>query len=272
MAVLVFAMLTRNPICIGISFAAGSAYAVYLGGWRKYLKMLRYIAVMFVIIALINPIFNHNGVTILFYMGDDPVTLEASLFGLSSGGMLACIFVWFACYNAIMTNEKFLHLFGKALPTIGLMLTMIMRLVSVTRYKIRRIRNAQTAMGLSARTGTWRQRVAHGVRISSILMSWTMEDSIETAEAMNARGYGSAKRTSFTEYRWQTHDIAAGLVIAALVGVCVYMMIVPFAVFLYYPTVSGELFSAAAVIGYAVYELLLCFPLLLELKETIRWK
>jgi len=272
MSALILTMLTLNPVCIAISFLAGSGYAIYLRGMRKYLKTLRFVAIIFLIIAIVNPLFNHNGITILFYMGDNPITLEALLFGLASGGMLASVMVWFTCYNVIMTNEKFLHLFGRALPTAALMLSMIMRLLPVTRYKISRIRAAQAAMGLNAKSGTLRQRMAHGVRISSILMSWTMEDSIETADTMNARGYGSAKRTSFSAFSWSAHDITAFAAIAALVGGTATLMILTLSQFVYYPMIGGELGSPLGIAGYAAYALLLCFPLLLELWETLRWR
>ena len=44
-------MLTLNPVCIAISFLAGSGYSVYLNGWRKYLKTLRFVAVIVAIIS-----------------------------------------------------------------------------------------------------------------------------------------------------------------------------------------------------------------------------
>jgi energy-coupling factor transport system permease protein len=270
MAALIFSMITLNPVCIVISFLAASGYSIYLNGAKSYLKTLRFVAVMFVIISIINPLFNHNGVTILFYMTGNPITLEACLFGMASGGMLACIFIWFTCYNKLMTNEKFLHLFGKAMPTIALMLSMILRLVPTTRYKIRCITNAGKAMGIKAETR--RKRIAHGVRASSILLSWTMEDSIETAESMNARGYGVAKRTSFTAFKHSPHDIITGAIITALVGAAIYMMIVPFNAYVYYPTAGGELITPIGIVGYVLYALLLCFPLLLEFRETIKWR
>ncbi len=270
MAALIFSMITLNPVCIVISFLVASGYSIYLNGAKTYLKTLRFVAIMFVIISIMNPLFNHNGVTILFYMFDNPITLEACLFGMASGGMLACIFIWFTCYNKLMTNEKFLHLFGKVLPTIALMLSMILRLVPVTRYKIRCIQNASKAMGIKAETK--RKRIAHGVRTSSILLSWTMEDSIETAESMNARGYGAAKRTSFTAFKWTVHDIVALIIIAVLVGISGYMMIVPNSAFVYYPTAGGELLAPIGIVGYVLYAVLLSFPLLLELRETIRWR
>lgn len=270
MAAIILSMVTQNPVCIAISFFAASGYSIYLNGIKKYLKTLRFIAVLFVVISIMNPIFNQNGVTILFYLFSNPVTKEACLYGLASSGMLSCIFVWFTCYNSLLPNEKFLYLFGRILPTLALMLSMILRLVPVTRYKIRCINNASRALGV--KTQSKKQRIAHGVRSSSILMSWMMEDSIETTESMNSRGYGCTKRTSFTEYKWTAHDITAFIIMAVLCGAAVYMMIAQFSKFTYYPIMGGELFSPIGILGYLLYAVLLCFPLILELRETIRWK
>jgi len=270
MTALIFTMITQNPVCIAVSFLAASGYSIYLNGTKRYLKTLRFVAVLIIVICIMNPLFNHNGTTILFYLFGNPITLETCLFGISSAGMLSSILVWFTCYNAIMPNEKFLFLFGRVMPTIALMLSMILRLVPVTRYKIRCINNASRALGIKAKSK--RQRIAHGVRSSSILLSWMMEDSIETAESMNARGYGSAKRTSFIEYKWTAHDIISLIVIALLCAATVYMMIAQFSQFKYYPKINGDLFSPVSILGYAVYAALLCFPLILELREKIRWR
>ncbi len=62
------------------------------------------------------------------------------------------------------------------------------------------------------------------------------------------------------------------MIIAALVGGAVYMMIVPFNAFVYYPTAGGELIAPIGIIGYVLYAILLCIPLLLEFRETIRWR
>lgn len=271
-AVLVFTMLTLHPVGIVLSFVLGSAYSIYLNGWAVYKRTLRYSLVLWAVIAVVNPLFNHNGITVLFYLFDNPVTVEVCLYGLASGGMLASVLVWFSCYNTLISNEKFLHMFGKALPTVGLMMSMIMRLIPVTRYKLSSVANAQKAMGLGTHSGTKRQRIARGVRISSILMSWTMEDCIETADSMNARGYGSARRTSFTMFKWHTYDIVSMTVITALIGAGGYFVFGHLSKFAYYPILEGSLMDVQSIIGYVVIALLMAYPLLLELRETVRWK
>mgnify|MGYP000196489812 CR=1 FL=1 len=65
-------------------------------------------------LAVMNPIFIHSGETILFFMNDNPVTLEALIYGTVSAGMLVGVLLWCKCYTTILTTDKFLYLFGKS--------------------------------------------------------------------------------------------------------------------------------------------------------------
>jgi energy-coupling factor transport system permease protein len=126
-------------------------------------------------------------------------------------------------------------------------------------------------MGLGMDTGTKKEKIQRGVRISSILMGWVMEDALETADSMKARGYGTGKRTFFNNYKWQTHDIISLLIILLMI-VCNVIAIVLAPTFEFYPTFSGGLTSTYQIIGYLLFIILACYPLMLELKETIIWK
>ena len=52
----------------------------------------------------------------------------------------------------------------------------------------------------------------------SVLVSWSLEDSLETSMIMETRGYGVQRRTSFHLYRWRTRDVVwlAGLLFLAM--------------------------------------------------------
>ena len=65
-------------------------------------------------IAVVNPLLNHRGVTRLFKLGNQWITLEAFGYGLTSGLSMAAIILWFACYQKV-TNDKFFIFLGKLL-------------------------------------------------------------------------------------------------------------------------------------------------------------
>jgi energy-coupling factor transport system permease protein len=43
--------------------------------------------------------------------------------------MLAAVISWFSCYNAVMTSDKFVYLFGRVIPALSLILSMTLRFV-----------------------------------------------------------------------------------------------------------------------------------------------
>lgn len=272
LSALVFTMLTLNPVYVIISFYMASLYAIYLVGMKKYLSTLKFGLVLFIVVAIANPIFNNMGMTVLFYSPwDNPITLEAFVYGLCSGGMLMSIFIWFNCYNALIDNDKFMYLFGRMLPTIALMLSMIMKWIPITRNKITTINNAQKSMGLGVNMGTTKQKISRGIRVASILMSWSMEDSIETADSMKARGYGSAKRTSYSTYHWGRHDMISMIIVGILVIINGAIIFGRASTFEFYPTFTKNIFTTSYLLSYGGYILLLAYPLLLETKEEIQW-
>jgi energy-coupling factor transport system permease protein len=271
LTVLVCVMLTLNPVYVALSFYLGSLYLVYLTDLRRYGTSLRFTLVMFVIVALANPLFNHRGMTVLFYLFDNPVTFEALLYGLCSAGMLMSVLIWFGCYNALITNEKFLFLFARFLPGIALMISMVIKLVPVTKRKIEQIRIAQQAMGLGTGMGNRKQRISRGIRVTSILMSWSMEDSLETADSMKARGYGCGKRTSFSVYKFCAHDWVAIVLIGISAVLNLGFIVLNLAQLEFYPRLSGDILSGVSVCGYFAYALLLAYPMLLELWEELKW-
>ena len=59
-------------------------------------------ALLFVAMAAINPIFRQNGVTVLFVVGNNLITLEAILYGLvASAVTLSAIRYGIACFRIL---------------------------------------------------------------------------------------------------------------------------------------------------------------------------
>lgn len=105
-------MFVVHPVILAISFICAVAYSVVLKGWKKTVKFnLLFSLPMMIIVALINPMFNHYGVTIIGYLHNgNPFTLESCVYGLVMAVMLVCTLVWFSCYTVVMTSDKFIYL------------------------------------------------------------------------------------------------------------------------------------------------------------------
>ena len=104
--------------------------------------------------ALLNPMFNHYGVTPLLYIESSGnwVTLEAMVYGIVLGCVLFIMILWFSCYNQIMTSDKFIYLFGRIIPAMSLMLSMALRFVPHFMAQLKVIRNGQKCVGMDVRS------------------------------------------------------------------------------------------------------------------------
>ncbi|MGN1230932.1 MAG: energy-coupling factor transporter transmembrane component T, partial [Anaerotignum sp.] len=125
-------MVFMHPVSLCISLAGALRYSIYLNGWRR--GSLLYLPMIVLATAILNPAFNHEGVTILTYLpSGNPLTLESIAYGIAAGGMLAAVILWFSCYTEVMTSDKFIYLFGRIIPALSLLLSMTLRFVP--KYK-----------------------------------------------------------------------------------------------------------------------------------------
>ncbi len=157
--------------------------------------------------ALVNPLFNPRGVTVLTYLpGGNPLTLESIVYGLAAAGMLAAVVFWFRCYNAVMTSDKFIYLFGRIIPSLSLILSMTLRFVPRFRAQLRTVTEAQRCIGRDVSEGPVVRRCKNAGAILSIMLTWSLENAVETADSMKSRGYGLLGRTAFSLYTLDDRD------------------------------------------------------------------
>ena len=108
-----FSCVFFHPVCLCISLVSGFAYSVMLKGKRTIKTNLIYMLPMIVTMALINPAFNHEGMTIIEYLpSGNPLTLESVIYGICAAVMIVSVICHFSCYNEVMTSDKFIYLFG----------------------------------------------------------------------------------------------------------------------------------------------------------------
>ncbi len=271
--VIFFTMCFIHPVCLLISLTASFSYSVYLNG-RKSLRFNLMIALpMMILAALMNPVFNHAGATILTYLpGGNPLTLEAIIYGFATAIMFVSVIFWFSCYNRIMTSDKFIYLFGRIIPSVSLVFSMVLRFVPKFKNQASVISNGQKCIGRDVTNGDRKQRLHSGFRIISILTTWALENGIETADSMRSRGYGLKGRTSFSIFHFDTRD----KILACIMGVMVILAFVPIAAgavhIVYYPMVVMNETTPFAVFNYISFGLLCYMPLLLDLMEDVRWR
>ena len=266
-------MFTQSPLFIAATLIVAWIYSVVLNG-VKQIKMNAAVMIWSVVVfSIVNALFTHNGATVLFYISGNRITLEAAIYGASLSLMFSAVVIWFSCFNVIITAEKLIYIFGKAAPVLGLTLSMIFRYVPLLKARFQEIRLGQACLGrnMDKEKGLIAKVRQFGKEIS-ILISWSLESSIESADSMEARGYGLRGRTSFHLYRFTSRDAAclAAMLIPA-VGAFYGIYKGKFTA-LFYPEYEMPRFDTDMMIAVVCFVLMLSVPLIMDVYGEIRWK
>ena len=271
--VLLFTMCFDHPLARLVSLAGALCYDLYLNGRKAARFSLLYMLPMMLLAVILNPAFSHEGVTILSYLpSGNPLTLESILFGVGAALMLAAVILWFACYNAVMTSDKFVYLFGRVIPALSLVLSMTLRFVPKFRAQIHAVSESQRCVGRSVSDGSLLRRIRNGVKILSILVTWSLENAIETADSMRSRGYGLPGRTAYSIYRFDDRDRLALLWLGFCGVTIIGAWIAKGFYWRWYPSVKFAAFDPIVVFFHLVYFALCFTPLAMDLYADHRWK
>ena len=269
--VILCSMIFMHPVYLCISATAAFTYSLCLKRKRALKFNVLFLLPATLAVSLINPMFNHGGITILGYVRDNPVTLESIVYGAAAGLMFASVILWFSCYNAVMTSDKFIYLFGRIIPGLSLIFSMVLRFVPKFKVQITRISDAQKCIGRDAGSGTWLERAKQGIKILSIMTTWALEDAIETADSMRSRGYGLSGRTSFSLFRFDRRDRLAGITLLALTAFLLIGCFGGESSAQYFPSLRFPQVSTQGLLAYAAYFLFCFAPIILNTMEDLKW-
>lgn len=270
-AVIGLTMFFMHPLYIMLSFLAAVIMNSILFGKAFFKKSWKYL-ILFIAMAVINPIISHNGERVLFYVNQNAITVEAIAYGMAIALMLIAVILWFNVYNDVMTSDKFIYLFGRIIPVFALVLSITLRLVPRFKHQITQITQAQKMIGMDYTVGSLRHRIKSAISIFLILLTWSLENTIETADAMKARGYGLPKRTTFSLFYFETRDIVMlSSIIILMVGTIVGSFLGS-TLFDFYPTFSTLTFTWDKILFYSMYVMLVMLPIVVELKERWQWR
>lgn len=240
---------------------------------RGAIPMILGMVPLFLILTALNPLFNHYGKRVLFTVFGNPYTLEALLYGGVIAGMLVAALLWFSCYSAVMTSDKFTWLFGNLIPALSLILVMVLRLIPAYRRKAVQISGARRCVGKSpAASENWKDKAVHSMAVLSALTTWALEGAIVTADSMRSRGYGTARRSSFQTYRWRLGDGCFAAAAVLLFGITFWGAALGWTKASFTPILNITPVGGSHLLGLLAYSLCLTIPALMNLREEIKWK
>ena len=268
-----FSMALNHPLAQCISLGCACCYAVQIEGKNAVLFTLKWCLPIMLLTAFINPAFSHEGMTILLYFPTgNPLTLESTLYGLSSGCMIATVMLWFLNFNRVITSDKFIYLFGRIIPAMSLVLSMTLRFIPKFKAQMDTVVDAQKSIGRDISEGSLWHRTKIAVTVLSIMVTWALENAIETADSMKSRGYGLPGRTAFSIYRFDDRDKTAMLYLGFCGMYLLCGMMVSAFGFRYFPSIRFIGINAVTLSFQFVYLILCMMPVALNRAEDNKWK
>lgn len=271
-AVWFLAVLLPAALNGGIHFPAialsASLCLLLLRGTMRGRRLVLPLLLLLLCTAL-NPLFNPRGETVLFFLNDTRITLEALLCGFASGLTASAAVLLFGVFSDVMTSDRLLCVFGILSPKTALVLSMSLRYLSLFAGQTEKVKDAQKGLGLF-RKDSLPSKIKGGGRVFSVMVTWALENGIVTAESMEARGYGAlgrVRRVSLFDFR--PSDVLP-LVFSGTLCVLSLLFSLP-APTVYYPVPVFPPLAGGYLVSTVSYLLLCLFPILTEIEDICKW-
>lgn len=259
-----------HMVTVLLSLVGGAMFNLALRGGKAFGRTMRFVLPMFLIVCIGNPLVNHRGVTMLFLLFNQWITLEAIVYGVVTACSLAAIILWFGCYQEVMTSDKFLYLFGKVAPATALLITSALRFIPQMQQNAAQIKESRAM--LQDNSPRLFQKLAHAIQNLSALLGMSMENAVQTADSMKARGFGARRRTTFHLFRFDARDARTLALILTLCGICVVARCYGHGYMEYYPRITALTMGASSMTMFILFAALMLLPSILEAKEAAVWR
>ncbi|MBP3673891.1 MAG: energy-coupling factor transporter transmembrane protein EcfT [Oscillospiraceae bacterium] len=254
-----------HPIFLAISLLCAFAYTVKLNRTKGavFSAVLVPCAAAF---ALWYSSYSHFGVTVLNQnFIENNITLEALVYGLVLGFMVAGAMIWFSCVHAVFTTDKVVYLFGKVSPRLSLFLAILLRMVPRIKQQAKKLNTAQRGIGMAVDQGNILERSRNCIRIFSMLITWTIDMLTNASESMQSRGSTLRGRTAFSIYRFDNRDRAYVITLFTAMIVLGMGLLFRQGYISYSPVIRMNPVTPLSFVFYAGYAVLCLMPLGLDL-------
>lgn len=229
---------------------------------------------MGMIFTLLNPLLVSRGTHILFYLGNRQITLEATVFGLTMALTLVAIIILFISFNIMLNGNKFLFVFARVLPRSSFLIMLSIRFVPLLKSRFEEVSSVQRMRGMTVMQGSIRERARNGMNMIQTLLTWSLEEAIQTADSMASRGYGYGNRntSSYENYEMSTRDWVWLCLLIILFIVSIFGSLLGYGQIVIYPQLGTFHFYLIDWLLFGSMIVMTSFPLVAEGIEYAQWQ
>lgn len=209
----VLSLLYENPLYLLGLFFFLVLLIIEVDGMEAWSGFLKAGVSLMLIIMIINPLVIRAGATIIWhgpelpFLGKLDISMEALYYGAVSSIRLLVIISIFCLYNLMINPDKVLNLFSKVAGKSVLMIALSTRMLPTMVRDLKRIKEVQQFRGVDFDEGSLWARVKKYSCLYNVLLLSSLEDSLEIAESMQARAFGSGKRSVYSRNILRPRDI-----------------------------------------------------------------
>ncbi|NLB88676.1 MAG: energy-coupling factor transporter transmembrane protein EcfT [Syntrophomonadaceae bacterium] len=261
------ALLFNHPLYVVSLFLIINITVLASGNFRGWLYQLKFALPFVILIMLINSLFNNSGATNLLAVNllgfcSLTINLEGLVYGLVAGIKLMAIITGFSFYTLVIDSDQVLNLTRRLGYQISLIINMSMRLFPLVWQDYSRIREIQRYRSLPYENSTGLAKLKSQVPSLTILLVNSLNRSLQTAESLYSRGYGSGPSTVYSTYKWQLTDYVLLGNIFLMAAVALWSQFQPWSFYFYYPNLAS--IDMASVLTALFLSIILSLPLLLN--------
>ena len=267
---IIFAFLFNNPYYV-ITYGILILTLIALQGSISEIKSTTKVFLPVILfITLLNTIFTHVGDTHIYIFGSYYVTFEALVYGVIMAVTFFLVTLTFIAYNTYVSYQDMLYVFSKKYPNLSMIIIMSLRFVPLIQKRsnelleLSKLKNRNEDLKFTEKTSELIQNLG-------LVVSWSLEEAMQSASSMKSRGYNITKRTSYLRYDFNKIDILLTVLILVTATISVYGLYNSVGSIMIYPKFTFTFSQTPFNIYYFAYVVLLLPFIIIEIWERILW-
>jgi energy-coupling factor transport system permease protein len=245
------ALVVDHPLVLAGLLVALVGAALAAGVGDRLARTARMGLPLALAIALIEPLLQHDGLTLIARLGDlGPlgrldITLEAVVYGAVLGLRALVVVAAFGLYAAAVDPDEVLRLFRRRGLRSALTVTIATRMVGVLEADARRLADGQRCRGT---------RPPSRMAVVRAVTSGALDRALDVAAALELRGYDARRPPGRTRAArpWSRHDLAFAASAVGVVALVVLGELGGASAFSAFPHMHGAGVAASGALAMAL--------------------
>jgi len=279
LAIILGCITIQNPLLLLVLFMATIPFVLIGRIFREWFLFMKFSIMLIFLIFLINSIANQNGSSEILLIKNIPIldtfriTLESLFFSLGMSIRLITTISCFSILTLTINPDDLLKTYLKLkIPYKSVLATSIStRFIPIIFDDLETLNNSLRTRAYNFDTKGFFKKIRKKAIIISPLLSNSLDRSIQLAEAMESRGFGSkGKKTMYKPIGFSRIDYVLIILPIALLFFILFIYIFNYSGFDYYPKLSSMSITLSFILVSSIMFLLVISPIVLyPLKRVI---